>query len=425
MTSTVDSPILRRISVGLAGLLLAGATVSCNASPSATLRPNLATISVTPWVSMGGSASPAGTVSPSAPGESAAYIDWSKVTGQAAVWDNYTWTVFGWSHGYIAFDDSSDADSPTPVPTITANSTDGVHWVYGGSFTPIGVPAGGYRGIASVVEGPGGLLAVGTTWSGCGTYEAPAAISADGATWKALNPQIGPVTARDDSIQSIAGGRAGYVATGSGGVFTSADGLTWHQADLKQSAFKTLGRAESGASFAGGFVISGESNVPDYGANCSSNPTYRAPSLWWSRDGITWMQDTVPDAPSSSGDAMEVSRYGDTLVAGERTAAGKNLEWSSRDGKTWVPLTASDVVLCPHRASDVFRTSGQTDLVLSEDTLDRPTVFSVGPDLKVTQLRQTGDIPAWTVGDPVILGPAGLIEVDHAGNTYVGVPVTR
>ena len=430
MTSTVGSPVLRRTLAGLAVLLLAVATASCNASPSATLRPNLATIPGTPSVSVA-AASPAGTPSPSAAGESATYIQWTRLTGAAQVWGGQStsgdnWTVFGWSHGYIAFDEPVHGDPPKRDPTITASSTDGVHWVYGGSFTPIGV-TDGYRGIANVVEGPGGLLAVGTTWLGaCGSeaYEAPAAISADGVTWKALNPQIGRVPANDDSVQAIAGGQSGYVATGSGGVFTSADGMIWRQADLKQSAFKAFGRAESGASFAGGFVISGESNVPEYGVNCAA-PTYRAPSLWWSSDGITWTQETVPGGPSSSGDPMEVCRYGDTLVAGERTDDGKNLEWFSKDGKAWVPLTTSDLVLCPHQASYALRVSGQTNLVLSEDALDRPTVFSVGADLTVTQLSQTGDIPDWVVGDPVILGPAGLIEVDHAGNTYVGVPVTR
>jgi hypothetical protein len=338
------------------------------------------------------------------------------------------WTVFGWSRGYVAFITRIvvKTGSANTEFTSTAYSTDGLVWRLGGTFNLAQTTGDAYDDrVEGVVESAAGLLAVGVSATECsfGSFEWPEAFSADGVTWQpAAQTNAGKVD--DYTIQQIEGGAAGFIATGTNGAFTSIGGLSWTAIDLKGPATKTLQGLQSGASFSGGFILTGEANIPVQDS-CEQTPVYQNPSLWWSEDGKTWTAQKIPNAPASSDQAMAVCRYGDhLLMAGERTSAGKNLEWISTDGRSWVPLQVSDPRTCPQYLDSEFLTSGSRNLVLSEDALSAPTAFTVRDDGALVQLTQTGDEPTeWRDGDVTLFGPAGLVEVDQEGNTYVGVPV--
>src|SRR5664279_4475732 len=64
------------------------------------------------------------------------------------------WSVFGWSRGYVAFDEVLDGPNAAVTEIYTFSSPDGLNWTSGTRLT-YGYPV--Y--ISGVVEGPAGLLA--------------------------------------------------------------------------------------------------------------------------------------------------------------------------------------------------------------------------------------------------------------------------
>jgi hypothetical protein len=457
-------------------VLLIGATASCTAAATATTRnaaspgtpapvdstatsPSL-DASPRSSASPGISASPTRIASPSPartqgplptafppvsalPSGNWTGIHWTKVKGQAIVWsqvpendyddatgvehDYSPWKVFGWSRGYVAFTDATTIEDSGDFVQVmsTENSTDGVHWQAGGQFTLSGgpdedTPDWDSEGVGALVEGPTGLVAVYTGEHDCGwgTYAYPLGTSTDGIHWQAAYVDL-------DS-QTIEAGAAGYIATGKKSLFTSADGKSWKPVDLTNSAFTGLVGLEDGASFAGGFVISGEANLPEEG--CGSDMTFETPSLWWSPDGKTWTRDKVPNVAGPSG-LMFVWRVSEHVVMAEELGDdGIVRQWMSSDGRTWKTMPISKMDMRPDMNTPV-QTVGDRSLLVA-DIEDSGPIYTLRDDLTVVQLVQTGDLPAYPDSEDDIatehypaFGPAGLIVAGGDGNTYIGVPV--
>jgi len=381
-----------------------------------------------------GTAGTAGPVAP-LPAGNWTSIHWTKIAGQDDVWaeptdsDNYPagvdnesgWTLYGWSRGYLAFDqlETDNDDGSWRLVTKTKTSSDGAHWQLGGEFTQKGGvdddPPDMQDGIGGVVEGPAGLLAIGTAHADCGsnTYAWPEALSADGRTWKTVQTDAYGAT--------VDGGASGYITAGSDGVWTSTDGLTWKSVDMKGAAFAGYTGIEGGTSVAGGFVLSGETTFPDKTCGNSSTPAVM-PTLWSSPDGATWTKDTLPNAKPQSGLSLFVCRFNDHLLVASEVS-GPDANWMSKDGLTWTPAPATPVALCPYvplYSDNVVLSVGTRTMVMLNS--DPKKIWTLRADLTLVALSQTGSQPP--VGDVgAIFGPAGLIVGDDDGNTYVGVPV--
>lgn len=449
MQTRVGSPRFRGVSRSIAAIVLVAVTASCSASatPTPVRSPTSAgsvaqsaqsTALPSLTASQTTSPSPVQTESapaPSLPAGNWTGIRWTKVKGQAPVWagppDPATlpdtvavdtgWMVFGWSRGYVALDmvTTINDDQSWTEAINTEHSTDGLHWLSGSGFTLTGGPddSWGMRGIQQVVEGPAGLMVTVLDTPDCGSasYEWPVAISPDGVAWQVVHPTIGGQWYDGNQSQMIAAGPAGYIAVGTRGVFTSANGRSWNTVDLTNKAFTGLVSVNSGAAFSGGFVIAGQAN-PSGDMGCGSNPAVQAQSLWWSADGTTWTRATTPLVPAAAANwALDVCRIGDSVLA----ATAADFVWVSTDGITWKP---SDVFSCVYDApnSTGFLTSGSRSVWAGSSP-----VYTLSDNLKVVPLTNSGARPAWSNGHLVedAFGPAGLIVAGTDGNTYIGVPV--
>jgi hypothetical protein len=327
--------------------------------------------------------------------------------------------VFGWSRGYVAFDRitvTKDDDSWTSI-TYTSNSKDGLHWQAGSELKQAGSSSDDNptndKGFTEVVEGPAGLMVVDSGVAPCGSlYEWPFAISRDGVTWTRVHTGI--------YDEQLTAGAAGYIMTGSEGIFTSTDGSAWQPASLKSAAFRGFGVIRSGAAFADGFVVSGTTTSE---VGCTDTQTFTTPALWWSADGKNWTRDVVLDAPTASDVPMSVCRFDDhLLIAGASTSEGA-IEWVSTDGRNWERRVAPQVTLCPqYQYHEIILTNEGRTLILSDSDADHTTMYALGEDLTLIKLAQTGDVPASNGGSGAVFGPAGLITDGFDGNTYIGVP---
>jgi hypothetical protein len=248
--------------------------------------------------------------------------------------DGNGWTVVGRSRGWLAFQETSEDDSPdgqSEIATIdTSHSADGLRWKAGGQIKWDGSGID----VMNLVEGPSGLLAYDFEGTVCGSvsgFDLPVAMSADGISWKSIDD---PAAFAQGGIQNISGGSAGYIATGLAGVWTSTDGMSWRHAALTGKAFKGLDGIENGVAFADGYVIAGQTYGPETGG-CGEGPTLLTPSLWWSADGGAWTRDTLSGAIPGAEAWMDVYRLNDhLLLAGESNPGGSGASWASSDGRT-------------------------------------------------------------------------------------------
>jgi hypothetical protein len=240
------------------------------------------------------------------------------------------------------------------------------------------------------------------------------AVSVDGITWKSIKADALP-----GSIQNIGGGSTGYIATGTDGVFTSLDGMTWSKAVLTGTAFKGVDGIENGVAFADGYVLAGETYGPT-SQGCGAGPTLLTPSLWWSPDGMTWTRDSISGTVAGSEATMEVFRLDDhRLLACESNPAAAAASWASTDGRTWIKAATVNLATGGIR----FVSNGQRTVIVSNPG-SSAVIQAFRDDLTLATLVQTGDMPAsdhamgW-----IEMGPNGLLQMDDLGNTYLGVPV--
>jgi hypothetical protein len=338
------------------------------------------------------------------------------------------WSVFGWSHGYVAFAVRNAPNGAAVTEIYTFSSPDGLNWTSGTRLT-YGYPV--Y--ISGVVEGPAGLLAAAKFVPGtCGGAPSVALVwlSTDGISWR--QAAVFSVAAGD-----IEGGPAGYVAIGNtvegkNPAWISFDGANWKHVDLTASAFKGVDGIESGAVFSGGFVLAGATLGAAIGCGGYLNPL--TGSLWWSADAKTWTRDVPSGATSGAQVSMSVSLISDAaLLATESSSDGiggptVTSSWISTDGRNWKSISIPPSI---DIARALIVTNGRRGLVLSnsyDETKPAP-ILAFQDDLTLTELAQTGDIPDQTVMQSwayqrFALGPTGIVVMSDDGSSlWVGVPV--
>ena len=345
--------------------------------------------------------------------------------------------VFGWSRGYVAFEEGYIADTSSNTSKFrTFSSADGVHWQSGQVVT-----FGASIYISGVVEGPAGLLAVGTYIPGvCGGSPDVAAVwrSTDGMSWR-------QVAVFSVDAGAIDGGSAGYIATGNpsrnaNAAWLSSDGANWKHVDLTADTFKGVQVVESGTAFAGGYVIAGAALGEPSG--CGGGQAGITGALWWSADGTAWSRDSLSGAASGEEITMSVRRINDHALLASESSYGSstnttaNSYWTSTDGRTWrsasLPSTASSyppisVLTNGQRGLElvppnlVYGVSGfQTGQVTPSQ------IYAFDDNLSLVKLAQTGDGPdaAWAnEGTTQALGPTGLVVMSSDGlSLWLGVP---
>ena len=329
-------------------------------------------------------------------------------------------SVVGWSRGYVGFRSTIREGQAVPSSVF---SPDGLRWVAGqpldisGLSSEVGVGA---------IEGPSGLLAMGGYPSGtCGGPSPIAALwtSTDGLAWSRA-----PMPSASANVYMIDGDSNGFIASGTlsdgttPAVWLSGDGRSWRQIPLPGP--NAGGIVVDGATtFAGGYVLSGAQRV-DVGCGASEF----VPSLWWSTDGRAWTRSQLAGAVPASNVQVITSRISDhalMAIAMEWNDAGLNtqLVWVTADGGTWKLVKSPSSLL-----GYGVLTDGQRGLAISlpPDNQGPPTLATVGDDLSVTILSQTGDGPIASDSSPAwsfAFGPTGVLVYSLDGsNLWLGVP---
>jgi len=338
-----------------------------------------------------------------------------------------TVSVYGWSRGYVGFRTAIEQGSSPSVTMVSTFSADGLHWTAGQPMEVAGLES--WVDITQVVEGPSGLLAVGRyPGAACG---GPATINAlwtstDGLTWSLVQPSADFASA---SVYWVDGGSTGFIASGiekdgkAQAVWLSADGRSWTVVPLTSPTFGKF-VLDGASNFAGGYVISG-AILKD--AECGQ--TWVTPSLWWSADGRSWTRSQLPGAENANDAWITTTKVSDHALMAvanewdEATRVNSQQVWVSNDGRTW-KLVASNFL------GDGIMTDGQRGLVLIEPgagTDAPPTVATIGDDLTVKTLSQTGDVPIYSAAlTPrwlTALGPTGVVILSSEGlDLWLGVP---
>ena len=393
-------------------------TPAVTQTPTATATPDLPTASPT--------FPPLPPIGP-APTGNWTSMNWTKVSVAPIVdapgaFEIDGFQVFGWSGGYVAFGAGTNGTADASF-IATSYSADGLRWTAGTALDTTKLPSGPIR-VGSVVEGPSGLLAVGTYGAACGPTSVPAMwISSDGIAWRFVSVAT---AFGGGSIIDIEAGSAGYIATGFTGitvatpaVWTSTDGLSWRRVNVEARAFGGL-VVNDVTAFAGGYILAGA--VPSAESPGCGGPPFMTPSLWLSPDGLTWSRDKVPGTTDAAEATMRVLRISDHALYAFESGADTSASWASTDGRTWKP--------CPALTGWLV-TNGRRGLSIVEpqESGQQIQVSAFEPDLSVAKLAQTGDVPDQNVfgasmGWPsVAFGPTGLIVANSAGDIWIGIPV--
>ncbi|HTG48583.1 MAG TPA: hypothetical protein VK646_13110 [Actinomycetota bacterium] len=176
--------------------------------------------------------------------------------------------------------------------------------------------------VRTVTAGDAGLVAMGTKFGCCG--EAFAGWSSpDGLSWQQIDGDNPPKAA------GFAAAGPGFVITGTNGVYTSTDGVSWDHVQPPVDRAEFLGVTAGGP----GVVAVGS---PD--------------NAWFSSDGATWQPATVPQTGVPA-DMTRVAAGPDRLVAmGSTRAGGPRSElviWASSDGMTWHDVAIDNAIMSP------------------------------------------------------------------------------
>ncbi len=330
------------------------------------------------------------------------------------------WSVFGWDDGYVAFDVvTTKSKNGSKVTVIdTEHSTDGISWSAGGSFTPPSftpdVPDQQSPSVDGIEEGPVGLLVYDDYDCVCACHFPtihPLGASTDGVTWQTVQGVV-----VGDWLDA---GSAGYIVTEGDQVEISQDGISWTRTRLSGKAFATVDSIDSGASSAGGFVITSETyGPPTQGAMCVQFPIPMNPTVWFSADGKNWVRQILPGGIAKGYGSATVCHINAHILLAQEWD-GSELDWTSTDGEAWTSastgFSCEGMPLAGHYLLDSF------------DPYGNWTVEVLGPDLHYEALAETGDEPNWhdvwaDHGWVDALGPAGLIVSDGQGGLWVGVP---
>jgi hypothetical protein len=403
----------------------AGSPLPSGAPPSAApsaAPPSTPAASPSAAPSPSPSGPPAVGVAPRGPWTRIAWIDAGKVIplGPTNV------TVKGWSGGYVALEQLGgydEAGKELPVVIRTSASTDGLHWSAPTTLDTAGLIAN--IAIDRIVEGPGGLLALGYPYGDtCGGPPVVAALwsSADGATWERLAL---PKEFKGNAVRTISGGSAGFIATGSRGdgttegLWTSSDGRSWASRPLPKVTSGTLA-LDGAVSFGGGFVVAG-SVLGEVG--CGGAEHIRA-ATWWSADGAAWTRAALPGSLTDAKARLTVRALNDeTLMVVQASGDGqKRLAWTSGDGLTWTAVAAPSEMAELRAAGDGRHTAM---LIEPESGSGAPTAHEIAADGRVTTLDQSGDGPVVSEDGPgweFTVGPTGILAASGDGSAvWLGV----
>jgi hypothetical protein len=340
-----------------------------------------------------------------------------------------TVSVYGWSRGYVGFRTAIDQGSSPGVTMVSTFSADGLHWTEGRPMEVAGLKSA--VDITQVVEGPSGLLAAGRyPGAACGGPSTIDALwtSTDGLTWSLVQPSADFASAR---VFWVDGGSTGFIASGilkdgaTQAVWLSGDGRSWTARPLTSPAFGKF-VLDGAATFAGLYVISG-AVLKDSGCG----QTWQTPSLWWSVDGKSWTRNQLPGVATVSDAYITTTKVSDNALMAvanewdEATQVNSQQVWASNDGRAWKLVASPSSML-----GDGIMTDGQRGFVVAEPgpgTDGPPTVATIGDDLSVKTLSQTGEVPIYSAAlSPVwlsALGPTGVVILSADGlDLWLGVP---
>jgi Protein kinase domain len=238
----------------------------------------------------------------------------------------------------------------------------------GGGLAPVGHAA------TRVAGGPAGWLATGpqALWT-----------SRDGLSWTlaathGITPQM-----PGDQVYVLTATADGFLAAGQapapgGGtqavIWTSRDGLTWHRMTAAQAGLDAMGQDVTSISYAawagGATVIAGNLSTGGWGT-------------WLSTDGgTTWTQTAVPVGPGADATISGLGSDGSGLIAVRPGTGGDAIAYFSPNGQTW--RYAATIGAAGGFRPDVVKGSGHGFVVTGTN--------AAGNDLAYTS---TGDGTAW------------------------------
>ena len=384
---------------------------SSSAPPSPTAPPT-----VTP------TATPAAIrPAPSGPWTSIRWIN----TGKLPVDGEEDVTIFGWSGGFVALEQSSGTDSDGHDIGVVIRawaSTDGDGW-----SAPVTIETGfkGMFRIDAITEGPNGLLALAFPYGDtCGGPPRVAFMwaSDDGRSWQKLAM---PKAFAVNNVETISGGGAGYIARGtladgSAAIWSSSDGRAWTSRRLPSVSSGQVLLSDA-ISFDGGFVLAGGVE----GEGECGGPGLIHPAVWWSPDGAGWTRASLAGASTGPYLGLHVQRIGDRLLATQTTsdpAIGK--QWSSVDGRSWEPAGQNPTDYFWRAVTDGRHAVA---VLYGQAGVDRQsTLVTLEGTGATTTLAQQGDGPVIPVDGPnwnFALGPTGILAVlSNGAASRLGLP---
>jgi hypothetical protein len=421
------------VAVGCSSAATPAPSLAIEASPSAAATP-------VPSVPPSASPTPAATPHPTPTATPAPSPTPVPVVGQAPAgsWSAIHWLqagelplgpieigVYGWSGGYVAFEQSpgvNDNGDELPVTIRSSSSRDGITW------TAPSTLESGLRGmieIQTVVEGPSSLLALAYHFGDtCGGPEPVAAMwsSSDGRAWRRL-PM--PKAFTTGSVETIAGGPAGYIAlgtksdAGAPAIWTSRGGANWASRPLPTVSSGTL-VIDGVASFADGFLVVGAV----LGEGGCGGPAHIHPAVWYSADATSWSRISLPGASTSANASLAVRRFGDRLLAIQSTTdTAPARAWTSTDGRTWTRVAdvSPDIAYVPQ-----FDDLHAVNVIEPDSGTGPATVIGVAANGTTRTLTQDGDLPTESEEGPTTLyalGPTGLLAyVADGTGSWLGIP---
>jgi hypothetical protein len=420
---------MRPIAVSILSVLLVAACSAAPATISPSPRPSVAV--ATPSPSPSPAATPVPRPSPTtapvvgeAPAGSWSALHW--LGAGALPLTSTELTVRGWSGGFVAFEQSPGSDengNELPVVIRASSSTDGLHW-----SAPTTVKTGfkGSYQISSIVEGPSGLLALGYPYGNtCGGPDTVFALwsSVDGRSWERLAM---PKPFAANNVQTISGGRVGFIAFGTKAddttpaIWTSTNGRAWTSQALPVVSSGKLA-LDAAVSFDSGYVLLGAV----LGEEGCGGASHVKPAVWFSTDASAWTRAGLPGASTDPSANLQIRSFGDRVIVmqippGDATTAPA---WTSSDGRTWSPAGAISTDLFWGSVSDGRHS---VSIVNPESGTGLPTVTGVDGTGASAVLRQDGDEPLVSEDDPgyvYAIGPTGLLAVrGDGGASWLGIP---
>jgi hypothetical protein len=214
-------------------------------------------------------------------------------------------------------------------------------------------------GMAAVVAGGPGLVAVGVDGSG-GDYDAAVWTSSDGYVWERVaHDEAVFGGAEDQIVRGLAVGGPGFVATGfdaSGGdrdmaVWTSPDGRVWTRVADAEGVFGGPGDQDAVG------VVATDDTVVAVGYEQDENGDQNV-AVWTSPDGIAWTRIPHDEAVfgGEGSQSMGAVTHGDSGFVGvgydaevfgsppDRSVDFDGAVWLSPDGTNWSRVSHDEVI---------------------------------------------------------------------------------